>query len=96
MSAVARHQAGQSRVVSNLRHEQIELDDTTSVLAPLLDGQHDHAALRQALASRTQGAVTITEQGATKVPEGATVDEALARELEQGLATLAGAALLLA
>lgn len=96
MSSVARHQARQSRIVSNLRHEQIELDTTTSLLAPLLDGQHDRKALLQALASRTQGAVTITEQSAAKVPEGTTVDEALARELEQGLATLAGAALLLA
>lgn len=96
MSSVARHQARQSRIVSNLRHEQTELDTTTSLLAPLLDGQHDRKALLQALASRTQGAVTITEQGAAKVPEGTTVDEALARELEQGLATLAAAALLLA
>lgn len=96
MSPVARHQARQSRIVSNLRHEQIELDATTSVLAPLLDGQHDRTALLQSLASCTQGAVTITEQDATHIPEGATVDEALARELEHGLAKLAGAALLLA
>jgi len=92
MSPVARHQAPQSSIVSNLRHEQMELDPMTRVLAQLLDGQHDRTALMQALASRTQG---TAEQAATNSPEGSTVDEALVTELEQGLAKLLGAALLL-
>ncbi len=97
MSPVARHQVRQSRIVSNLRHEQMELDPTARVLAHLLDGQHDRTALLQALASRSEGTgTTITEQAAMHIPEGSTIDEALVTELEQGLAKLAGAALLLA
>ncbi len=48
-SPVARYQAGKTPIVSSLRHEQIELDDLTRLLIPSLDGQHDHAALLDAL-----------------------------------------------
>ena len=39
-SPLARLQARRSSIVSNLRHEQIILDDLHTRLLPLLDGQH--------------------------------------------------------
>lgn len=48
-SAVARFQADITPIVSNLRHEQVELDNLTRLLMPSLDGQHDHAALLDVL-----------------------------------------------
>lgn len=50
---------------ANLRHERVLLDAAANIVLPLLDGEHDEAALRHALAdAAAQGRVSIARDGA--------------------------------
>jgi hypothetical protein len=92
---VACLQAQNSTIVTNLRHERVDLTDTNRYyLLPYLDGSRDQAALMQILTelagkgvikeSPHNGAVTDTKQ----------TGSALAQMLESDLRQLAQAALL--
>ena len=50
MCPVARRQVKASRIVSNRRHEQVELDAVSARLAPFMDGNHDRESLLGVLA----------------------------------------------
>ena len=81
-SPLARHQAREGPVVTNLRHASVRIeDDLGRRLVELLDGRRDRAALAAELRA------FLTESG-TPVPDG------LEDELERSLRGLAGLALL--
>ena len=85
-SRLARQQVAISPIVSNLRHERVELDPFSHVLLPFLDGQHDHVdllnELRQIDALMSQ-IVNVDDP-----------DQTLASELNRTLNWLARTALL--
>jgi methyltransferase-like protein len=86
LSAVAREQAKRTNVVTNLRHENAELDNTSKFLAPYLDGTNDRAALFEKLKS-----AVVLPAGETLKPE---VEAGIAKELDSTLDWLAKGALL--
>jgi methyltransferase-like protein/SAM-dependent methyltransferase len=86
ISAVAREQAKRGKVVTTMRHENAEMDDTGVFLAPLLDGTHDRAALLEMLKS-----AVVLPGGDSPKPEAA---DGIAKELDNTLDWLAKGALL--
>lgn len=86
MSAVARAQSKLGNVVTNMRHENAELDNTSRFLAPHLDGTHDRAALLDML------------KNAVVLPQGQSLSQdaeaGIARELDTTLEWMAQSALL--
>jgi hypothetical protein len=94
-SRLARLQAGAGRVVTNLRHEQVLLDDVDRAWLPFLDGTRVESELLPEL-------VALVENGrmAVSTPEGETIrnpDERarkLSEVLRLFLSRMAGAALL--
>ena len=90
-SPLARLQVENVPLVSNLRHEQVELDGLTYAVLRLLDGQRDRAALMDTLYEFIEsGRVPPPEENMT--PEQ--VRQALADDLNRALHWLARAALL--
>ncbi len=79
-SPLARWQASRGKVVTNLLHSSVELEDEMSrQLLQLLDGTHDRAALRDELLS------AVTRNGIFKRPDGGTAgDEQEMRDLITG------------
>jgi methyltransferase-like protein len=86
MSAVARAQAERGRVVTNMRHENVELDKTGVFLAPYLDGIHDRATLLEKMA-----AGAVFPEGVQPPPN---FHELIAKERDTTLEWLARMALL--
>lgn len=86
MSVVAREQAKHGNVVTTMRHENAELDNTSIFLTRYLDGTHDRDALLEKLKS------------AVVLPEGqqisAETEARIARELDGTLDWMAQSALL--
>jgi methyltransferase-like protein/protein-L-isoaspartate O-methyltransferase len=90
-SRLARLQAQTVPMVSNLRHEQVELDGLALAVLPLLDGQHDRAALlAKLLALVESGQLNPSQPDAT--PEQ--IRRQLAHDLDVALNWLGHAALL--
>ncbi len=85
-SRLARQQVQISPIVSNLRHERVELDPFAHVLLPYLDGQHDRAALLHELRQ--------IENLMSQLSDEDDPDQALANELTRALNWLARTALL--
>ena len=91
-SSLALHQVQQAPLVSNLRHEQVQLEDLPLMVLPYLDGQHDRAALLDEL-------LRLIETGRLAPPKEVGTDsqmirKQLAHDLEYALRWLARAALL--
>lgn len=86
LSAVARAQAQHGNVVTNMRHENAEMDNTSLFLAPRLDGTND----REALLAMLKDAVVLP-QGQTLTAEA---EAGIAKELDSTLAWMAQSALL--
>ena len=86
MSTVARAQAGRGAVVTNMHHENAELDNTSQFLAPRLDGSNDRAAL------------LVMLKEAVVLPAGeemtAETEAGIAKELDSTLEWMARSALL--
>ncbi|MBZ0300649.1 MAG: class I SAM-dependent methyltransferase [Anaerolineae bacterium] len=78
-------------LVSNLRHEQVELDGLAYAVLRLLDGQHDRAAIIDALYALIESGKGAPPQP-NMTPEE--VRQALARDLERTLRWMARASLL--
>lgn len=72
----------------NLRHESVALDIVAHVVAPLLDGMHDRAALVAAVAAAAEGRVTF-QRGATPVTEKGEVAACCEEHVDRVLADLA-------
>jgi hypothetical protein len=86
MSAVARAQAKHGNVVTNMRHENAELDNTSRFLAPRLDGANDRAALFDILKN-----AVVLPHGQSLTSEA---EAGIARELDGTLDWMAKSALL--
>ncbi len=96
-SPVARLQAQGGDRVTNLRHERIELGEMNSFLLLRLDGSRDRAALVNALEEGpvAEGLLVIQQEG-QPVQDAEKRRELLAVSVEQRLAWLARAGLLIA
>jgi methyltransferase-like protein/2-polyprenyl-3-methyl-5-hydroxy-6-metoxy-1,4-benzoquinol methylase len=86
-SALARLQAQSNPIVSNLRHERVELDGLSWAVLPLLDGQHDQPTLRDKLMQNP-----AVRQRIDQMADG---EQELTRELPRTLHWLSQAALLM-
>ena len=96
-SPVARLQAAHSTRVTNLRHERVKLDELDRFLLQQLDGKNDRAALvGLLLAGPVQEGQLRVQEGDQSVSDEQRTRELLARGLEERLAWLAHAALLVA
>jgi hypothetical protein len=97
-SLVARFQAQFGRNVINLRHELITVDDeVTYRLLPLLDGQHDQAALLARLTEMVKsGELVAQADDGRPYKDSAKIEEKLGVALARALHHLANAALLIA
>jgi methyltransferase-like protein/SAM-dependent methyltransferase len=88
-SPVARFQAQNGVVVTNVRHERVNLDEMGHHLLTCLDGRRDRAALLEALMeSVARGVLTVQREGGQVARD--VLDEVLDAKLER----LANAALL--
>lgn len=77
--AVARAQASQpSSVVTNLRHEEVTLDDLERSLLVAMDGTRDRAALEKAARHDIDAGLVVVE-----IDDEPTTDEAVLKELIQ-------------
>lgn len=92
-SRVARLWASQNDTITNLRHERLKLDPLVRFLLPFLDGSRDREALLETLLAGpvARGELTIDQAGGP-TPD---VRQALTVEIENTLAWLAGAGLLI-
>lgn len=92
-SRVARLWANQDDTITNLRHERLKLDPLVRYLLPYLDGRRDREALLETLLEGpvARGELTIEQDGGPS-PD---VRQALADEIENALAWLVGAGLLI-
>jgi methyltransferase-like protein/SAM-dependent methyltransferase len=91
----ARLQAESCDAVTNLRHERVEVDGLTRFVLRLLDGRHDRASLRAALARPLADGQLVMHRGEETV---APADAAafLDQELDDTLAHIGRVALLMA
>ena len=93
VSPIARLQVHHARIVSNLRHEQVELDGLSHAVMPFLDGQHDRAdLLRELMEMVDAGQLGPSQQ--QNVPRQH-IEQQLAHDLEYTLRWLGRAAVLL-
>jgi SAM-dependent methyltransferase len=88
-SRLARIQASRGRVVTNLRHEQMLLDDVDRAWIPFLDGTRGEAEMLPELTA-------LVESGrmAVSVPDGETLRSQLTEALRLFLTRMAGCSLL--
>jgi methyltransferase-like protein/SAM-dependent methyltransferase len=93
---LARIQARSSKVVTNRRHQQVPLDESTRHVVQILDGKHDRPALLASLVSAVdRGELSILVEG-VPATAGRDVSHALSQSLDKSLAYLAYHALLTA
>jgi methyltransferase-like protein len=94
-SAAARYVSLTNPTVPNMRHEQVLLGDIERQLITFLDGEHDHAALFNALSERVAEGVIVIQ-----APDGGAVEtdeernRLLLEAFNLAMQRLAGAALL--
>ncbi|HLJ09755.1 MAG TPA: methyltransferase regulatory domain-containing protein [Planctomycetaceae bacterium] len=94
-SGLARLQAGEGTIVTNLRHERVKLSPLDRELVRQLDGSRDRDSLRELLdTSLLGGELTIRNESGLLPPEQRT-PELLSTVLEHSLASIARQALLL-
>jgi methyltransferase-like protein len=93
-SPLARLQAQTQSQVANLRHQIAELNPLEQKVLPLLDGEHDLAALLPPLLQATRSGALSLERGKSAERDGTTLREVLIKQLPATLHTLAGCALL--
>lgn len=93
-SALARLQATKGLRVTTLRHEMVNLDELNRQTLLLLDGQHDRAAIVEALTTVVGNGVLTIQQEGRAVTDPATVRAALSAAVDESVKKLAHAALL--
>jgi methyltransferase-like protein len=93
---IARHQASRGNAVTNLRHEEAQLNDVQRRILPYLDGTNDLAALTDKVVSQVaEGLLTVHDQG-RPVSDPARLRQILDDAVRQNLPQLARLALLCA
>lgn len=94
-SPCARFHAQNSTLVTNLRHERVNLDEFDRYLLSCLDGSHDRAALVENLAAGpVADSRLVLQQEGGRVENAEQIGVLLAKELEKRLGWLARAAIL--
>lgn len=94
-TALARLQAAESNVVTNLRHEWTRVSDLDRRIIPMLDGQHDKSQMLVPLVKLAEsGALKINSQGKPIRP-GPQLRPALQSAIDASLGDLGRMALLL-
>ncbi len=78
----------------NQRHEPVNLDPVVKQLVGILDGTRDRAALLNCLTKLVEDGTLIVRENGDRLKNAEQIQDALAKALEQALAKLAGAALL--
>ena len=98
VSRVARDLARSTHTVINLRHETVNVEDeVTYRLLPLLDGQHDRAALLDQMVQMAQSGQLIAQgEDGRPYKDSAKIEQSLAAAIDRALRQLANAALLVA
>jgi methyltransferase-like protein len=92
---LARQQARRSKSVTNLRHEQVVLDDEVSYYVLLnLDGSHDKVALVEMLAQLVANGTLVARRDGENLSDSDDLYEYLVDALNRSLTRLARAALL--
>jgi methyltransferase-like protein/trans-aconitate methyltransferase len=94
VSKLAAYLRTKERAVVNQRHEVVNLDPVSKQLVRILDGTKDHTALLKRLNELVEDGTLVVHQDHKRLTNGERVQDALAEALEQALAKLAGAALL--
>ncbi|MFO1322770.1 MAG: methyltransferase regulatory domain-containing protein [Burkholderiales bacterium] len=94
--ALARLQAARGNIVTNLRHELVNLDELSRQLLCHLDGERDGAALRDALADLMAKEVLLIKQGDKVIRDPDEIRKVLDIALPQSLTRLARSGLLAA
>jgi methyltransferase-like protein/2-polyprenyl-3-methyl-5-hydroxy-6-metoxy-1,4-benzoquinol methylase len=91
---VARLQAQDGSIATNLWHERVHLNPLQRFLLPLLDGAHDRVALQNHVSNLVVEGILNLQRDGQPVNDAETVREILAPALEQNLQKLARCALL--
>ncbi len=92
--AMAREQARSLRRVTNLRHRIVELNVFEQALLRKLDGEHDRAALTEALVKDAEAGLFVIERGGRPVQGADAMRETIGATLPSTLMRLAHGALL--
>jgi methyltransferase-like protein/2-polyprenyl-3-methyl-5-hydroxy-6-metoxy-1,4-benzoquinol methylase len=97
VSPLARYQASQGDHVTNMRHEVVKLEGLSHALIPYLDGSWSRAALLEVLAGwSAEGVIEVSRADVPSHRPSGQPTALLPETLEQALASLANAALLVA
>jgi methyltransferase-like protein/SAM-dependent methyltransferase len=94
-SAVARIQAQDSDLVTNLWHERVDLDDFDRALLQFMDGAHDHDALVREMTDLVPDGVLATEREEVQVDGRDQLRNLVVTEVDIRLRRLAGESLLI-
>ena len=91
---LARVQAKRGHAVANRRHEVVRLNDLDRHLVPLLDGQHDRAAILDALVEVAKGGALNIQKDGLPLYDADEIRTALDSVMDQALGNVAKMALL--
>lgn len=91
---LARLQAARGPTVTNLRHEMVNLDESSRYILIQLDGQRDRAGMLDSLGDLVKSGALSVQQSGQRVTEPAAVREALAASIDPVLENFERAALL--
>jgi hypothetical protein len=86
---LARFQASRGAVASNRRHEVVRLNELDRHLVPLLDGDHDRAALVTKLTEVAKSGRMNVQRDNVPLRDEAEIRQALDSVIEQALANVA-------
>jgi methyltransferase-like protein/SAM-dependent methyltransferase len=95
-TAMVRYQASRGRMVTNLRHESLQLEHIDTVVLPYLDGSRDHAALAEVLAQAVIAGSLDMHRNSVRLSNAADIRAASAEGIEVVLERLARKMLLAA
>ena len=93
-SALARHTAEPSRWVTTLTHEQVQLDEVTARILPLLDGTHDLLQVTAAVLRLTEDGTIVATRDGSKVIDRKEIEVEIRGHVQMRLQQLGDAGLL--
>lgn len=96
VSKLAAYLNSKERSVVNQRHEVVNLDPVANQLVRILDGTRNRDELRRCLTERVQDGTLVVRKNDTRLTDDGQLKSALTEAIEQTLAKLAKAALLVA
>lgn len=91
---ISRLQAERGRMVTNRRHEIVNLDVVAQALIPLLDGEHDRDALMEALVKKAQDGTLTLRANDQPITDEAQIRHVMEQALDKTLENCAKSALL--